>query len=228
MDDATGRFNYPLVLNLRGRLTVVVGAGKVGQRKLERLLQAGAKVRLIDPDLAEGPHPSLSVESIGRGFEATDLRGAQLVFACTDSPEVNRLVAEQARCQDVLCCRADQPKDGDFSLPAVLERGDLTVAISTGGGSPALAAEFRDRLAEQVPDSWGFSLALIAEIRRKLLTDKIDDKYNQQVLRSFWIDRLLPLVEKRKVSEINLLLIEVFGDDFSLERLQVQLPEGMV
>lgn len=227
MANATEHFNYPIVLSLCDQLTVVVGAGKVGQRKLNRLLQAGARVRLVDPALVGNPYPA-AVELIARDFEPADLQGALLAFACTDSPLVNQRVAEQARCQKVLCCRTDQPEDGDFSLPAVLERGSLTVAVSTGGGSPALAVEIRDRLAEQVPEYWGFSLDLIAEIRRKLLTDKVADKYNQKLLRSFWVDRLLPLIEKKKKSEINQLLIEAFGDDFSLEQLQVQLPEGIV
>lgn len=228
MTELTEQFNYPISLNLSGRLTVVVGAGNVGQRKLRRLLQVGARVRLIDPVLGSKPHPDAAVESICRCFEPVDLQGSQLVFACTDSARVNQHISEAARSQGLLCCRADQPTSGDFALPAVLQRGDLTVAVSTGGGSPALAVEIRDRLAEQVPDSWGFSLELMAKIRRKLLTDKIDNKYNQQVLRSFWADRLLPLIEQGKLSEIDHLLKETFGCEFSLEQLQVQLPEGFV
>lgn len=228
MARATEPFNYPVTLDLCGRLAIVVGAGSVGQRKLQRLLQAGARVRLVDPVLDSRPYLAAAVESIGRGFQATDLHGGQLVFACTDSPRVNQQVAEEARNQGLLCCRADQPSEGDFAVPAVLQRGHLTVAVSTGGGSPMLAVEIRNRLAEQVPECWGFSLAIFSKIRRKLLTDKIDDKYTQEVLRSFWADRLLPLVEQGKLSEIDQLLKETFGSEFSLEQLQVQLPEGIV
>lgn len=224
---ATEPFNYPIMLNLRDQLTVVVGAGSVGQRKVRRLLQAGARVRLIDPLLANRPHSDETVESIGRDFEVADLQGAQLVFACTDSPLVNQLVAEEARRRGQLCCRADRPEDGTFSLPAVLTRANLTVAVSTGGGSPALAVEIRDRLAAQVPECWGFSLELMGEIRRKLLTDKLNNKYNQQVLRCFWAERLLPLLEQGKTNKIDQLLKETFGCEFSLERLHLQLPEGM-
>lgn len=218
-------FNYPLMLNLRDRLVVVVGAGTVGQRKLKRLLQVEARVRLIDPQLAGCPHPSRLVASIGRDFVAADLQDAVLVFACTDSPPVNQQVAIEAKRRRLLCCRVDQPLGGDFALPAVLSRGNLTVAVSTGGGSPALAAQIRDRLAEQVPDSWGFSLEIVAAVRRKWLTEQAEVKYDQQVLRSFWIERLLPLVEQGKLSEINRLLKETFGAGFSLE--QLHLPEGM-
>lgn len=227
MPKATEQFNYPIFLNLRNQLAVVVGAGSVGRRKVGRLLQAGAQVRLVDPLLTEKQYRDQAVEAIARGFEAVDLRGAQLVFACTDSPVINQRVAEEARRRGLFCCCADQPEGGNFALPAVLTRGNLTVAVSTGGGSPAFAVEIRDRLAAQIPEHWGFSLELVAEIRRKLLTDKLDNKYTQQVLRSFLVDRLLPLLEQGKINEIDQLLKETFGCEFSLEQLQVQLPEGM-
>ena len=222
-----GQFDYPVMLKLCDRLVVVVGAGRVGQRKISRLLQVGARVRVVDPCLKDKPYPAAAVESLGRGFESIDLRGALLVFACTDSSSVNQRVAEEAERQRILCCRTERPFAGDFILPAVLNRGRMTVAVSTGGSSPALAAEVRDCLAETVTDSWGVSLEVVAGIRRKWLTEKIDDQYNQQVLRQFWAERLLPLIEQGKMSEIDQLLIEAFGAEYSLELLQVQLPEGI-
>ena len=221
-------FNYPIMLNLYRRLVVLVGAGAVGQRKLSRLLQVGARVRLIDPLVAASPHPSPLVESIARCFAPADLQDAVLVFACTDSALVNQQVADEARRRQLFCCRADQAQSGDFALPALHTSGSLTVAVSTGGGSPALAAQIRDRLAMQIPDSWGVSLEVVAAVRRKWLTERSDDKYNQAVLRSFWADRLLPLVEQGHWREIDQLLVETFGAAFSLEQLPLQLPEGML
>ena len=221
-----GRFNYPLMLNLHDRLVAVIGSGKVGRRKLLRLLSAGARVRLVGPQLAGHPYPSERVESIGRGFNPADLQGVLLVFACTDSPLVNRQVAAAAARRRLLCCCADQPQDGDFALPAVLTRGNLTVAVATGGDSPALAVQLRDRLTAQVPDSWGQTLEIVAAVRRKWLTEQIDDKYNRQVLRSFSLDRLLALVEQGKPSEIDRLLKDTFGDAFSLEQLRLRPPGG--
>ena len=227
MEPGAAPFNYPIVLKLRDKLVAVVGAGTVGQRKLRRLLQAGARVRLIDPCLLEKPYLSAAVESIGHAFTGDDLQGVALVFACTDSEAVNQQVTDAARKRNLFCCRADRSQDGDFALPAVLGKGRLNIAVSTSGDSPALAAAFRDRLAEQVPDWWSLSLELSAALRRKWLTEQIDKKYNQQVLRNFLTERLLPLFESGKLSEIDKLLIESFGDEFSLERLQVQLPEGI-
>lgn len=220
-------FNYPIFLTLKGRLTVVVGAGKVGQRKLQRLLQAGSRVRLIDPCLASSPCADADVESVGRCFEPDDLQSAQLVFACTDSPLVNQQVAAEAARRQILCCRTDQALAGDFAVPAVLSQGSLTIAVSTAGSNPALAVEIRDRLAAEIPDCWGFSLEIMAGIRRKWLTSKIYDQYNQQVLRRFWADQLLPLLELGNMSKVDMLLIETFGVEFSLEQLQVQRSEGI-
>lgn len=227
LNEAVAGFNYPIFLNLQDRLVVVVGAGTVGRRKLRRLLQVGAHVRLVDPLLAETSHPEAVVESIGRSFVAADLQGAQLVFACTNSSLVNQQISEAAVRQNVLCCRADHSATGDFILPAVFSQGRLGLAVSTGGSSPTLAVEIRDRLAAEIPDFWGVSLEIMAGIRRKKLTTSIDDQYNQQVLRSFWGEQLLPLLEDGNMNKINQLLVETFGDEFSLELLQVQLPEGM-
>ena len=227
LTELASEFVYPIFLDLRDRLTVVVGAGQVGQRKLQGLLKAGAKVRLIDPLLAKTPCLETAVEAVGRCFRASDLQDARLVFACTDSPQVNQQVVDEARRRQVLCCRADRPWVGDFALPAVYTQGGLRVAVSTSGKSPALAVEMRDRLEQLIPDFWGVSLEIMAGIRRIMLTDKVGNKYNQRVLRHFWADQLLPLLELRRFSEIDELLIETFGSEFSLEHLQVQIPEGI-
>lgn len=227
MAEQTSGFRYPIFLDLQDRLVVVVGAGTVGMRKLQRLLQAGARVRLIDPCLLGAPHPDTAVESVGRAFVPTDLQTAQLVFACTDSTVVNQQVSEAATRQQVFCCRTDLSVAGDFILPAVFNQEALTVAVSTAGSHPALAVDIRDRLAAEVPDYWGLSLEIMAQIRRKKLTANIDDQYNQQVLRRFWAEQLLPLLENGNMNKISSLLIESFGDEFSLEQLNVQLPEGI-
>jgi len=220
-------FAYPVFLNLRDRLVVVVGAGEVGRRKLAGLLQAGARVRLIDPLLDEKTCNERGLETLTRKFRSGDLTDSVLVFACSNAPDVNRRVIAAARRRKIFCLSASDPGTGDFVLPAVLRRGPLTLAVATGGGSPALAAQIRDRLGEQVPDSWGIAVEIIAAVRQKWLTDKVEDKYNQQVLRSFWEKDLVPAVETGDVRAIDRLLQETFGEAFSLAELNLQLPEGM-
>ena len=223
----TVRFDYPIILNLRARLVVVVGAGVVGRRKLAGLLQSGAQVRLVDPCLAGQSSPDAAVEAIARKFQAGDLAGAALVFACTDQSEVNQAVVAEARRRGIFCSSSQQPARGDFALPAVHRRGPLTIAVSTGGASPALAAQLRDQLAEQLPDSWGVGVEIIAAVRRKWLTEKSQSQYTQQVLRKFWEEKLIPVLEQGNAEAVDQLLRETFGENFSLVKLQVQLPEGM-
>ena len=205
---------------------VIVGAGAVGQRKLAGLLLSGARVTLIDPCLVGQPNGSAAVETIAREFQAGDLAGAVLAFACTDRSEVNRSVVAEARRYGIFCSSSEQPEQGDFALPAVFRRGPLSIAVSTGGGSPALAAQLRDQLTDQLPDSWGLGVEIIAAIRRKRLTDKLSDKYNQQVLRSFWEEQLIPALEQGSDDIVDQLLRKTFGEDFTLAHLQIQRPEG--
>lgn len=227
MPSSTLPFDYPVFLNLKSRLVVLVGAGTVGQRKLAGLLQCGAQVKLIDPCLAGQSCPAAGVETIPREFKAGDLAGAALVFACTDRPEVNRTVVDEARLRGIFCSCSEQSSQGDFALPALIRRGPLAIAVSTGGGSPALAAQLRDQLVKQLPDSWGLGVEIIAAVRRKGLTEKPLKKYNQQVLRSFWEEQLIPALEQETAEAVDLLLKETFGEEFSLAQLQIQLPEGM-
>ncbi len=219
--------SYPIFLNLAKRLVVVVGAGPIGRRKLAGLLQNGARVRLIDPCLVDESFENQAVEVLPRGFMAGDLAGAELVFACTNQPELNRQVVVEARRRGLFCCSATDPAEGDFFLPAVHCCGPLQLAVSTGGGSPAMAAQIRDRLAEQLPDSWGLAVEIIAAVRRKWLTEKSPNKYNQQVLRKFWEEQLVPALEAADKAAVDRLLQETFGEDYSLAMLDIQRPEGM-
>lgn len=217
--------DYPIVLQLAGRLTVIVGGGRVGNRKLQGVLNAGARAKVIDPK-ASGKSENENIEYVQRSYRRGDLAGADLVFACTDDPETNRAVAEEAEKLSIWCSQSDQPQHSDFSLPAVLRRGDLTVAVSTGGGSPAMAALLRDEIAEAVPDSWGKAVEIIAAIRRKWLTEHTEVQYNQEVLRNLLDKELIPLISRKQIKKIDQLLLSQFGPGFSLAELQVQITEG--
>ena len=220
-------FLFPLCLSLKNRLVVLVGAGEVGRRKLAGLLQSGARVRLVDPLLKENPLNDQRVENLAREFRSGDLADSVLAFACSSDLLVNRQVVEEAQRQKIFCLSATDPGQGDFALPSVLRRGALTVAVSTGGGSPGLAALIRDRLDDQIPDSWGVAVEIVAAVRQKWLTEKTEGKYNQQVLRNFWETLLVPAIEEKNTQLIDQLLRETFGEAFSLADLKIHLPEGM-
>jgi precorrin-2 dehydrogenase/sirohydrochlorin ferrochelatase len=139
--------HYPVFLELHGRPVLVVGAGKVALRKTRGLVDAGAKVTVVAPAcLAE--FESLPVRLVRRGFRASDVRGAALVFAATDDRRVNRRVGRAAQVAGVLGNIADSAEECDFVVPARVERGDVHIAISTGGKSPRVSAALRQKLDE--------------------------------------------------------------------------------
>ena len=145
---------YPIVLEVRDRQVVIVGGGSVGARKAQGLLAGGAtRVRVVSPTF----HSDMpgQVERITDSYRPNHLQGASLVFAATDSPQVNDTVIRDARAIGALVCRADtdESNPGDFATPAMIRQADLLISVSSGG-SPALSAMIRDRIAEAVDPRW--------------------------------------------------------------------------
>ena len=141
-------FDYPVFLDLAGVPVLVVGGGPVALRKLVGLVDAGAMVTIVAPDVVDGVHAIAGVAGVERRPYATgDLAGKRLVVTATDDPAVNAHVAADARAAGVFVNSADDPDNCTFILPAIARRGPLTVAVSTGGTSPALAGRLRDEIA---------------------------------------------------------------------------------
>jgi len=212
--------DYPVLLSVAERLCVVVGGGPVALRKVRGLLAAGARVRLVAAELA-APAEDLA------GVTATVRPGAFLAFAATGDRTVNAAVVAEARRRGVLVCVADAPEEGDFALPALLRRGDLTVAVATGGKSPALAALVRDRLAPQLGPEWAEVLEIAAALRQKRLTLQGKTEYNQAILRCLLDGGLPELVAGGDVPAVDQLLRALFGEGCTLAGLGVCLAKGM-
>ena len=138
-------FDYPVFLDLTGLPVLVVGGGPVALRKATGLFEAGAAVTVVAPDVVDGVAEIATVER--RAYATDDLTGMRLVFTATDDPAVNAQVAADARAAGVFVNSADDPDNCTFILPAIARRGSLTVAVSTGGVSPALASRLRDEIA---------------------------------------------------------------------------------
>ena len=134
-------------------------------------------------------------------YDSTDLAGVFLVVAATDDRTVNaRVAADAARC-GVLACVVDAPELGSCTFPALLRRGELEIAVATGGACPPFAAQVRDVIADVIGAEYGTVLAQLADAREKLLTDGNTSTYNRQVLRSLAEQLIKQLTEdKERVS----------------------------
>lgn len=171
------------MLDLSDRLVVIIGGGKVAARKAGGVLAAGAlRLRVVAPRFA-GEFPP-AVERVAEAYRAEHLDGAGLVFAATDSTEVNDAVVAEARRRGIWASRADadEHEPGDFTTPALLRRGALTVAVSAAG-APALAAAVRDALAEQLDDAWVHLAAAMQSLRPIIRTAGLLPDRRRQIFR---------------------------------------------
>lgn len=187
---------YPISLNINHRRCVVVGGGQVAQRKVKALLEHGAIVAVISPTIC----PELerlagrgTIKVLPRSYQPGDLEGAFLAIAATAETDINRKVAEEAKRRGILVNVVDDPKHSDFIAPAYLHRGDLTIAISTAGRSPALARKIRTRLEENFGKEYTSLVGLINEVRSELKQEgvKINPATWQEALD---LDRLIEMI----------------------------------
>ena len=165
---------FPMFLKLEGRLCLVVGAGRIAEGKIASLLAAGAQLRVVAPRATSTVEQWAQAEEIvwlPRKFSATDLNGVFLCIAATSQVEVNERVFRQAKRCGALCNAVDDPERCDFYYPAVVRRGDLQIAISTAGRSPALAQRLRRELELQFGPQYQSFLDELGLQRRKLLRD---------------------------------------------------------
>jgi siroheme synthase-like protein len=168
--ETTPSRKHPIFLDLRDRPVVVIGGGRVGERKIEALIEAGAHVTVISPEVtarirrwAEAGRVRLEQ----RPYQAGDLRGARVAYVAIGDPEANRAAREEADAEGVWLNVADEPALCDFFAPAVVRRGHLTVAISTGGTSPALAARLRKKLERDLGPEYADILEKLADLRAR-------------------------------------------------------------
>lgn len=166
---------YPLCLEMTERRCLVVGGGPVAERKVAGLLESGARLTVVSPSATDRLRDWSRADRVRlllREYAASDLRGHSIVFVATDDGRVNADVARDARAAGVLVNAADDPAHCDFILPAVLTRGELTVAVSTGGASPALARTVRDELDAYLDREDYTALARVAADARRALRDR--------------------------------------------------------
>ena len=161
-----------MFLKLEGKRCLVVGAGLIGLEKVESLLRCGASIRVVAPDAVTRVQQLSSqgeIEWLPRRYQPEDADGCDLIIAATSDREVNRAVFEEASRRSILCNTADDPPLCDFFFGSVVQRGELQIAISTAGQSPALAQRLRREIDAQLPADLGPWLAELGQLRREVL-----------------------------------------------------------
>lgn len=176
---------FPAFLKIEGRRCLVVGGGAVAEEKIGGLLRAGAKVRVVSPRTTPAIAAWTAAGKLrwsARKFRPGDLAGAFLVVAATSSPALHASIHREARRRAVLCNVVDDPAHCDFYYGAVVRRGPLQIAISTGGRSPALARRLRERLEREFGAEYEAWLEEIGEIRKSLLAKKLSPERRRILL----------------------------------------------
>ena len=160
---------YPVFLNLEGRRCVVIGGGQVAEGKVLKLIDSGAKIVVISPDATQAIRAAAQrgdIEFNLRKYQAGDLQGAFLVIAATNDRIVNQAIFEEAEGLGVLLNAVDDPPRCSFIAPSIVERGPVTLAISTGGASPALARKLRETLDRSSVLDWADATIVLSKARQ--------------------------------------------------------------
>ncbi len=220
--------HLPVFLRVTGRACLVVGAGNVATPKIEALVAAAAEVTVLAPTVAPAVLDLVRdgrVRHWARHYRSGDLSGFFLAYAGTGDDTVHAAIAAEARVAGVLLNVIDRPHWCDFITPSIHRQGALTIAVSTGGASPALARRIRERLAHQFGPEWGVALEILRLLRRRLDAERMPLPERQEKLfrlvDSTWIEWLAA----GELTEVERLLAQIFGEDYTLSRLGLFGPE---
>jgi precorrin-2 dehydrogenase/sirohydrochlorin ferrochelatase len=178
---------FPMFVKLEGRRCLVVGAGKVGEPKIGALLETGVRVRVIALEASDAVHGWANAGKLTlelRPFTTEDLAGIFLAVVATASRALNASIYREAQQRGVLCNVVDDPEYCDFYYPAVVQRGDLQIAISTSGQSPSLAQKLRQQLERQFGPGYARWVAELGETRRLVLASDLDPQRKRNLLHS--------------------------------------------
>ena len=202
----------PIFADVRNKLCLVVGGGEVAKRKAGVLLEAGASVRVVAPQIEPALAERQRVESIVARFAAQHLDGVTLVVAATNDRSVNQQVSELAHARNIPVNVVDDPELCSFIMPAILDRSPLMVAFSSGGASPVLTRMMRGKLESMIPQNYS-RLAVFAERFRELVKQRITNPVKRRI---FWESALEGVIAEKVLT----------GDESSAETMLQQMLEN--
>ncbi|MBF0449606.1 MAG: bifunctional precorrin-2 dehydrogenase/sirohydrochlorin ferrochelatase [Candidatus Magnetomorum sp.] len=205
---------YPININLKHRRCLIVGGGAVAFRKMNRLLECFATVTVIspqfDPEFLDKPQPK-GIELIQRTIRNHDLDGFFMVFATTNDAQVNQCISEWAQKKNILCNIADNPETSDFTLPSIIEQGDLNITISTNGKSPALSRHIRKQLVNTFGDEYALFLVIMGNLRDILSTQQLSQDERKKKYHTLIDMQLIHRIKEKDINHISSILFDVTG-----------------
>lgn len=207
---------YPIFLELEGKEVLVVGGGRVAQRKVEGLIEYGATVHIVSRDLTEKLKDLVRGREVfhtGEAFMDKHLDGIFLVFAATDDNLLNHHISEVARKRGLLVNAVDQPEDCNFIVPAVLRKGDFSIAVSTSGKSPAFAKHIRKQLDRQFGEEYETFLILMGRLRRKVLLLGLSQQENSRIFHELVHSNILNALAQNDMDGVKVCLAKILPED---------------
>jgi precorrin-2 dehydrogenase/sirohydrochlorin ferrochelatase len=205
---------YPVYLDVRDRPCLVVGGGRVAERKIQTLLDAGAALTVVSPVLSPRLQEQFRAGVFtyrSKYFDRTDLEGMFLVIASTDSPETNDAVARACREQDILVNVVDPPEEGSFVVPSSVRRGDLMIAVSTGGASPALAKKIRQELEARYGPEYALFLEKLAALRTRIIAEVSDEQRRRNIFHALADSDVIDLLKQGRPDDADRRMEEIAG-----------------
>jgi precorrin-2 dehydrogenase/sirohydrochlorin ferrochelatase len=218
MDDRKTMDNhyYPIFIDLRDRLAVVVGGGMVASRKIEPLLKAGARVKVVATEVVDKIAQSDGIEIIRRDYEPQDLDGAFLVIAATDDDKTNLAVSRDADSRRIFCNVVDQPRLCSFIVPSIVEKGPIKIAISTGGVSPALSKKMRLEIDKLLGDEFAVLALIMGRIRPIVLSGEGGHDSHKRIFEVLIDSELLDAIREHNRELAERILLEALGQHIDL------------
>ncbi|NIM05232.1 MAG: bifunctional precorrin-2 dehydrogenase/sirohydrochlorin ferrochelatase [Armatimonadetes bacterium] len=214
MKDCEKSVLFPIFIDLAGKHCIVVGGGEVAARKISSLLDAGARVQVVAPKVCESLQALLErpgVNHTHREYQSGDLKGSALVFAATDSPDVNAAVYREAESLEILVNVVDDPTHCSFIVPSCIDRNPICIAISTQGASPALARHLRERIEEAVPPEYQRLAQLLGRLRGEVIAAHSPAEQRKARWQQVLASDVLSLLREGKDSEAEATARELLG-----------------
>jgi precorrin-2 dehydrogenase / sirohydrochlorin ferrochelatase len=208
---------YPIFLDIRGKICVIVGGGEVAARKAERLLDCGAKVLVISPKLSQELAALKDKNLISHiAFEYSDdlIDGAALIIGATDDEKTNARISLDAGSKGIPVNIVDDPQKCDFILPALVQRGDLAIAIGTGGKSPALARHLREELEAVYGSEYEILLNILGNLRGKMAKNA---GVGKDWFDSLMVAGILDFIKDNNIKKVKEIVKKITGEEVDIE-----------